>query len=150
MSETDEMVEIEEIRALKIQYTNFYDTGNLEGVLSLFTEDAIVDSGVQGRAEGIDEIRAYFAAEMEVTVGTQHFISNPRIELVGADRAKGEWYMQDVMVGMSQPGEQALVLYGSYSDEYRKVDGEWKMSVFRVSVELPTEWATAGASQGGD
>ncbi len=150
MSRIDEIMEIEKIRALRIQYTNFYDTGNLEGLLSLFTEHAIVDSGVQGRAEGIDEIRTYFAAQMEATGRTLYFISNPRIELIGADRAKGEWYMQDVVVGMSQPGEKALVLYGSYSDEYRKVGGEWKMSVFRVSVELPHEWATASEGQGDD
>ena len=148
MADINEREAIEEIQQMRIQYTNYYDTGDLEGVLSLFTEDAIVDSGVLGRADGIDEVRAYFAAQMEMTGRTLHFISNPRIELTGADTAKGEWYLQDVVVGMSQPGNPPVILYGSYSDEYRKVDGKWKMSVFRVSIELPTEWATAGDSQG--
>ena len=139
MSHNDDLHELEKIRQLRIQYSHYYDTGDIDGIVSLFTEDAIVDAGVHGGAEGIDNVRAYFAEQREATGRTLHFVSNPRIELTSENTATGAWYLQDAVIGWAEAGQPPPVLYGTYSDDYVKVDGEWKFSAFRVSIEAPTE-----------
>ena len=93
MSKGGDLEELEKIQQMRIQYTNYYDTGDLEGVVSLFADDASVDAGAAGGAKGIDEVPAYFASQIEATGRTMHFISNPQIDFTGDDTAKGTWYL---------------------------------------------------------
>ena len=67
MSRNEDFQELEKVRQLRIQYSHYYDTGDIDGIVSLFTEDAIVDAGVHGGAEGIDNVRDYFAEQRQAT-----------------------------------------------------------------------------------
>jgi len=67
-------------------------------------------------------MRDNLSGEKVITLHQGH---EPEIELVDEDRARGTWYLQDIMLHL----EAGVRLYGSaiYEDAYRKIDGVWKI-----------------------
>ena len=85
--------DVEAIRALKARYCAFCDDGyDADGIAGLFTEDAVWDGGVRGRAEGREGIRAFFQRAPLRLPFAIHMVMNPVIEVDG-DAARGTWYL---------------------------------------------------------
>jgi hypothetical protein len=57
---------------------------------------------------------------------TTHKVHQPEIDLIETDRARGVWGLEDVVVST----ELGVTIRGSafYTDEYRKLDGSWRIS----------------------
>lgn len=118
------------------------DQGEVDRVMETFTENAIMDTGVFGRAEGRSAIKEMlsemFAREL---LFTRHMVHMPLIEIDG-DEAEGMWYLDcPSIVGN---GEAAWV-QGIYKHTFRRVNGEWKIYkfTFEASYVAPYEkgWA---------
>ena len=118
---------IELIKQLKARYFRFLDTGNQEGVESVFTEDATAhfigghyDIDVQGR----DKLLKFYAYSFTEEKFGMHNGHHPEISVDG-DNATGLWYLQDIFINL----EENTTVMGSaiYEDTYIKVDGEWKI-----------------------
>jgi hypothetical protein len=58
---------------------------------------------------------------------TMHTGHHPEIELTGTETATGIWYLHDVVI-MPKMGSM-IQANGIYHDEYRKIDGEWRIAV---------------------
>ena len=57
---------------------------------------------------------------------TSHTVGQPEVELTGPDTATATWALQDLVIDTSR---QFTVRGASfYFDEYRKVDGEWRIA----------------------
>jgi hypothetical protein len=118
---------IELIKQLKARYFRFLDTGNQEGLESVFTEDATAhfigghyDIDVQGR----DKLLKFYAYSFTEEKFGMHNGHHPEISVDG-DNATGLWYLQDIFINL----EENTTVMGSaiYEDTYIKVDGEWKI-----------------------
>ena len=118
---------IELIKQLKARYFRFLDTGNQEGLQSVFTEDATAhfigghyDIDVQGR----DKLLKFYAYSFTEEKFGMHNGHHPEISVDG-DNATGLWYLQDIFINL----EENTTVMGSaiYEDTYVKVDGEWKI-----------------------
>ncbi|MGB0188537.1 MAG: nuclear transport factor 2 family protein [Aequoribacter sp.] len=118
---------IELIKQLKARYFRFLDTGNQEGLASVFTEDATAhfigghyDIDVQGR----DKLLKFYAYSFTEDKFGMHNGHHPEITVDG-DNATGLWYLQDIFINL----EENTTVMGSaiYEDTYVKVDGEWKI-----------------------
>lgn len=119
---------------LKSRYCWSFDDGNLDGVVSLFTDDAVCELGTFGSWRGREEIEAGYRAQMvdsQVPGGRIHALSNPRIEIDG-DSATGCWYLVDYDI--SGGHEQPIRLLASYRDEYRYVEGRWLMARTALTI----------------
>jgi hypothetical protein len=119
---------------LKSRYCWSFDDGHLDGVVSLFTEDAVCELGTFGSWNGRDEIVDGYRAQMvdsQVPGGRMHALSNPLIEVDG-DSATGRWYLVDYDI--SGRHEQPIRLLASYRDEYRYVDGRWLMARTALTI----------------
>jgi hypothetical protein len=110
--------------------------------------------------EGRDAIVDFFRKAM----GRENFLSShkahhPEIDLTGADTATGVWALEDIVIDL----QWELDIRGAafYEDDYRKVDGLWKISqtrykrVFeeisprsgRAGLQVTAQyWATGGRS----
>lgn len=122
------------IRELKSRYCWYFDDGDLDGVVSLFTDDAVCELGTFGSWRGRDEIEAGYRAQMvdsQVPGGRMHALSNPLIEVDG-DTATGRWYLVDYDI--SGGSEQPIRLLASYRDEYRYQDGGWLMARTALTI----------------
>lgn len=133
MSEPD----IEAIKQLKARYFRYLDTKQWSAWRSLFTDDARFD-GTSRSFSGPDDFCASTSAWLDQAV-TVHQGSMPEIRLTGQDEATGIWAMQDlvqfntpILAGAYQ-GMTGFQGYGHYLEDYRRVDGEWKISRLRLT-----------------
>ena len=123
--------DIEEIKRLKARYCAYCDDGyDANGIVSLFTEDAVWDGGMRGRAEGTDEIRQFFLRATQRLPFAIHMVMNPIIQVNG-DRATGTWYLFQPCTFAE--GEQAVWGSARYDEQYVRVDGDWKFNHLKLT-----------------
>lgn len=116
------------IAAVKARYFRFMDLKDWGALRGIFTDDATFDHPTIGRLEEIDAA----VAALRATIGdkwTSHEGSIPDITLLLPDRATGIFAMTGhVMANEERMGRT----FGHYYDEFRRVDGVWKMSAIRL------------------
>jgi hypothetical protein len=129
-----DLEEIEAIRQLKYRYLRGVDLKDWDLLASTFTPDAVAayDGGQQSH-DGRDAIVGWLRSALDNTIVTLHQVHNPEIALTGPSAATGTWYLEDRVINRGpdrpdMPGCSILTGAAFYSDEYRKVDGVWKIS----------------------
>ena len=137
--------DIEEIRKLKARYCSYCDDGyDVEGLASLFIDDAVWDGGMRGRADGIDEIRSFFTRAPQRLSFAVHMVLNPIIE-VDRDTGTGTWYLlQACTYG---DGDRAVWGSARYDEEYVRVDGRWKFKSLKLTSNFWTPFDQGWAKQ---
>lgn len=147
LAKIERYLAIEEIKNLRLAYSAHFDSQDLDGLASIFAEDAVCEFSEEygGDWVGREAIRANYAAVAE-QVGAPynaiHAVTNPWIELTGEDTAKGRWYLIEYLTRQgaltSQGGHENPLFYlGVYQDEYKKVDGKWLISRVRLEFLWP-------------
>ena len=94
----EELASLEEIRQLRYTYSWCYDSGDLDGLVAVFTDDAICGFGPYGTWTGTEEIREGFRNSFQATGvpgTTMHAVTNPIIQL-NDDEATGKWFLIDL------------------------------------------------------
>jgi len=129
-----------EIRSLKAKYCQYVDRLDHERWTSLFTEDATMGGGLphQGSHQGHEELAARLAAiDDENRQFMSHTATDPRIEVDG-DEAAGRWSLD--VLAVFEDGTLSW-MRGSYEEEYRRVEGDWKFASIDVIIECRVEYA---------
>jgi hypothetical protein len=132
-----EMRDIEAIKTLKSRYCHLVDARRWKELAELWTEDAVCDYGFFGTYSGPDEIVNTFFAELVDASSSfcVHMIHNPLIEIDG-DSAKGSWYLTSQTT--NQPSNRAVWVMGIYRDEFKRIDGSWKISSLQFEFKYFT------------
>lgn len=148
------LLDKEAIRDLRTLYSHHLDGNTIGALDQVFTPDAVVEVTV-GVMRGIDEIRAgltdAFALYDRDHTGRYpflHAIANHAIKITGPDTAEGRCYLLDFETA-SKPDHNPLLLLGLYVDQYRRIDGEWRISCSRLEVVWPERNAASGESREG-
>ncbi|MDE2465838.1 MAG: nuclear transport factor 2 family protein [Alphaproteobacteria bacterium] len=139
MDALEQLLAIEEIRALKARYCRCLDCKDWNGFAALFTQDASMDvredtgnPPITGIAAILAQVR--FAVD---NAASSHQVHTPEIVLDGRDAATGTWAMQDRVVwngGKSPiPGIGSITGFGQYHERYRRENGTWKIAALRLS-----------------
>ena len=130
--------DIEAIKRLKARYCAFCDDNyDAEGLISLFTEDAVWDGGAFGRYEGREAIWKFFKGVSAMLPFALHFVTNPLIKVEG-ERATGRWYLLEPCTFAD--GNQAVWGAAKYEDEYVKAGGEWKFKSVKLASSFWTPY----------
>lgn len=132
-----DLLAIEAIKQLKANYFFLMDTKQWEAWRLLFTSDLRVEGTISadsGRDDFVDSVRDLLEGVLSC-----HHGYTPIIEMDNDVTAHGRWAMYDDLRfgqrGPSHPlsGRYTRRLgYGYYEEEYRRVDGEWKISYMRL------------------
>ena len=134
----DELLAIEEIRALRALWGHLYDGREVDKLADLFTEDAVCEFSEKygGHWIGRDAIRANYQkyatppAYPSLHAGTNHVV-----KVIGPNDATGRWYLLDFNVREGVEFPPAIM--GVYDDVYRKVGGDWKIARARLHFLWP-------------
>jgi hypothetical protein len=123
--------DVEAIKKLKARYCSYCDDRyNVDGLASLFTEDAVWDGGERlGRYEGRSAICSFFSGSPQRVAFAIHHVTNPIIEVDG-DHATGQWYLFQPCTRVD--GDRAVWLAARYEEEYVRVEEEWKFQRIKV------------------
>lgn len=119
--------DIEAIKQLQYRYKNAFQQANWEEVLDCFSEDAVISIKPDGTnvGRGIAEVRRRYGNMAKAHVGAEtDFMYHPTITVTG-NIAKATWWVTDTMHIINSPPQS---IYGIYTVEYVKVNGEWKIS----------------------
>lgn len=137
------LLDKDEIRDLRIRYSHLLDGNRIDELDQVFAEDAVVEVTV-GRMEGLEAIKAGLkeAYALFDRDGRGHYpflhpIANHLIEPTGPDTAQGTCYLVDFETA-SKADPNPLLLLGLYADEYRRIDGAWRITRSRLDVVWPT------------
>lgn len=116
-----ELADREAIRDLANRYADCVWRRDAAGVVALFAEDGVMDTGDRPPLVGREAIARVYES---IATGPelQPFVHNHVIELNG-DRATGRCYLD--LRSTLEAGR--MIGSGSYDDEYVRVAGEWKI-----------------------
>ena len=124
MSLDDLLAEREIYRAL-VNFARAMDARDWAALDEIAVEDMTAEIGtgpLQGRAAMVANMRAF----LDDCGPTQHLLGNVLIEVRG-DTASSRAYVSDMHIGMGDKSELTFSTLGDYHDEWRKVDGRWRM-----------------------
>ena len=138
------LLDREEIRALRLRYSQLLDGGQAERMGEVFTQDAEVKVTV-GSMKGLEAIKQGLADAYQSfdTLGRQHFpfvhaVTNHEIIITGENSAKGSCYLLDFVTDR-ETSQHPFLLLGRYEDQYVRVDGEWRISFTELDVVWPQQ-----------
>lgn len=122
----DRLESIENIKALKSRYFRTLDQQLFNEVEACFTANGVIDYGPAGVYENVNDFVQMITeyANTNTAVGV-HQGYNPEISVNG-DEAKGHWLCTYNSVDTANGVSYSQT--GTYEDEYRRVDGEWRIA----------------------
>jgi ketosteroid isomerase-like protein len=126
--------DVEAVKQLHIRYVNGLTYANWEDVVACFSQDAVLEV-FMGREPivGIDAIRDAFMNEIAKSdkhVGKEANLTLHPLVTVDGDTAKANWVIY--FITQPDPNETTLQLVqGIYDLEFKKENGEWKISYIK-------------------
>ena len=121
------------IRQLKARYLNACDRQDPEAVRACFAEgEVIIDMSYFGQCHNRDEFvdGIFVPRGCHEYVLDMHHCANPEIEVLDEQQARGTWSLNYRNINTR---DQTLTLLSAlYHDEYRCIDGDWKISRSRT------------------
>ena len=141
MNETDKILAILEIQALKARYFRTMDSKDWVGLEAVFAPDLVAD--FRDAAGGEDESMLTHGAALYVAklapiltpIVTVHHGHMPEIEIHSPTSASGVWAMEDklwVQDGSDLPF-RFLHGYGHYHETYVRLEDGWRIKSIRLS-----------------
>lgn len=120
--------DIEAIRKLKARYLFSCDRKDPKVMRGCFADGPVhIDYGVVGTFESAEPlVKIYSEIACHPHMVEMHHGMNPQIEVLDETKARGTWSLHYFLINTQTHG--ATQLAGYYEDEYRKLDGEWKIS----------------------
>jgi hypothetical protein len=117
--------EIDAIKQLKYRYARILGLARFDELEPLFCEDVTASYSdgkyvANGRAALIQFLR-----DAHQHVHHLWHMTMPEIVLTGPDSATGTWGM--IHYALTRATHDQIDVYGYYSDEYRRVDGQWRI-----------------------
>jgi hypothetical protein len=122
------------IRSLKARYFASCDMKDTEGMRDCFVSGAVrIDYGRIGVFDHRDQLVEIFSQlGCHPHIVEMHHGVNPDITVLDEQNARGKWGLHYQMINTQDKTITQLGAY--YDDEYRKVDGIWKISATRCVV----------------
>ncbi len=132
------LLDIEFIKQLKSRYCRYIDTKQWDLLPGLFSDDVRFD-GFASAPTGSNGAAFVKGVSTRLDAAfTMHHCHTPDIVFIDDDAARGVWAMADYMewpepIGLPDaPKARGMYGFGHYEEEYRRIDGEWKMSHLRL------------------
>jgi ketosteroid isomerase-like protein len=135
-----ELVDREQIRALKFAYCRYADALDVAGMVSVFADDCTINflpDGSQQR-RGHHEVDAFYAKALSVVTSSSHHLSNMEIVFLEPDRAAMQSYLYSWQRFVGYPDVKDRHRWARYEDVFVRTANGWRQSelLYLVAGEL--------------
>ncbi len=130
----DELREELAVREALARYTYSFDQGDLDAVMTFFTDDCVVTDRHGTIHKGIDEARANYAKLIDTVPRRFHVWSSVVVRL--SDGLQDGWRISYFYAYLEPTGEPPEAVGGPVVDRMVKVNGEWRIRERSVTVDL--------------
>lgn len=120
--ETARLLDERAVERLLVRYCSAVDEHDLNGFDEVFVPETTAYYGFSGNINGRAEIVELIRATAEKCSGSQHLVSNFRIEIDG-DKATAKSSLQAVLVGTGNYRDRYFTLWGEYRDRLERAAG---------------------------
>ena len=148
LTEIEQLIAKDAIRELKYKHLRLLDSKDWEALAETFTTD-VQARYADGQFEfsGIDSVMAFLK---ESPLGTDnvshtHHAGAGEITVKGPDTASGIWRLINPMIFHEEKMNYQLLAF--YIDEYRKENGEWKVSATGHRYLMETQFSSEAIQQ---
>lgn len=138
MTESEQLLAIEEIKQLKARYFRCMDTKDWSAFEEVFAPDATVDytppdgNSANWSASGRTNIVAFVRKIVESAV-TVHHGHMPEVEITSISTARAVFAMEDLIWWPEGSPRRALHGWGHYHETYVRLDGKWLINTLRLT-----------------
>jgi uncharacterized protein (TIGR02246 family) len=138
MTNSEQLLAIEEIKQLKARYFRCMDTKDWAGFEAVFAPDASVDYTPPGAnsadwsASGRERIVEFVRRIVEPAI-TVHHGHMPEVEVTSPTTARAIFAMEDLIWWPEGSRRRTLHGWGHYHESYIKMDGEWLIKTLRLT-----------------
>lgn len=138
--------DLEAIRALKARYLNACDQQDPERAAGCFASGEIsIDMGHLGRLTTREQFAAVFKElGCHPFVLDLHHGGNPELAFLDDDHATGVWSLD--YRNLNTAAKTVTFLAVTYHDEYRRLDGEWRITSSRSQFRTALHCSYAGGN----
>lgn len=136
------LLDREAIRELRTLYAHHLDSHNIAALDQVFAPDAVAEvtvgkmAGLPAIQVGLSDAFQQFDRDHRGSYPFMHAVTNHWVRLTGPDSAEGRCYLIDFETA-SKPDPNPLLLLGLYADQYRRIDGAWRITNTRLEVVWP-------------
>ena len=135
----DHLLCVDAIRQTKAKYCRYIDTKQWGRLAAIFTPDCRFE-GLGSAPPGADVATFVqgVSSRLANTISVHHCHMQETV-MTGPDSARVIWAMEDFVeftdgsTVKETPGSKGFFGYGHYEEEYRRVDGEWKIAFLRLT-----------------
>jgi 3-phenylpropionate/cinnamic acid dioxygenase small subunit len=136
------LVLTEEIRRLKARYLYLLDTQQWDDLASLFSPDARFTLAAFGDPIVFESTAEWISYVQAVLGGgkTVHQVHQGEIDIIDENTASARWAMSDYVVPAARSGRESFYGHGHYIEQYRSVDGAWRiveLTLTRLMLNSP-------------
>jgi uncharacterized protein (TIGR02246 family) len=138
MTNSEQLLAIEEIKQLKSRYFRCMDTKDWAGFEAVFAPDASVDYTPPGAdsadwsASGRERIVEFVRRIVEPAI-TVHHGHMPEVEVTSPTTARAIFAMEDLIWWPEGSRRRTLHGWGHYHESYIKMDGKWLIKTLRLT-----------------
>lgn len=132
-----------EVRDHVTSYSVHYDAGDIEAVLDLFAEDAVMIN-LLGHHEGRDQIRKAYEFLMHHLGESFHYLNNMTVRIEEPGKARASCYLDSIST--RRVDGYGYGTGGTYTDKLVKGADGWKIVHRQVSARIPYDLAITPAS----
>jgi uncharacterized protein (TIGR02246 family) len=138
MTNSEQLLAIEEIKQLKSRYFRCMDTKDWAGFEAMFAPDASVDYTPPGAdsadwsASGRERIVEFVRRIVEPAI-TVHHGHMPEVEVTSPTTARAIFAMEDLIWWPEGSRRRTLHGWGHYHESYIKMDGKWLIKTLRLT-----------------
>jgi ketosteroid isomerase-like protein len=132
------LLDIERIKKVKLMYSHLMDSRDIDALVDICADDVVCHFGPYGTWRGREEVYQGWKKvfENEIPYGGFHATTNMWVELTSPTTAISRTYLHDI-TNKPDPRPNQIVWYGTYDEDYSKIDGHWKLQTCTLNFLWP-------------
>lgn len=126
-----------DIIALKHAFCRASDELDIDGMMAGFTDDCVAEYDLGQQIHGPDALRKWYHGEVDITIASNHYVTNFEIVFVSDDEASSRCLLHSWKRFVGYPDRPDRLRWARYFETWRRTTDGWRQTglTYRVQGE---------------